>query len=38
MKEAIKEITKFYKAKDRGIKEPNIYLGANISKIQMPDG
>ncbi len=38
MKEAIEEITKFYKVMDGSIKEPNIYLGANISKIQMPDG
>jgi hypothetical protein len=37
-KEAIEEITKFYKAKDGSIKEPDIYLGVKISKIQMPDG
>jgi len=33
-KEAIKEITKYYKAKDRSIKEPNIYLGANVAKLK----
>ena len=37
-KEAIEEITQFYKAKDGSIKEPNIYLSVNISKIQLPDG
>ena len=31
-KEAIEEITKFYKAKDNSIKPPEIYLGADVSK------
>jgi hypothetical protein len=34
----IKEITAFYKAKEGSIKPPEIYLGANISKMQLPDG
>ena len=37
-KEAILQITSYYKAKEGSIKEPDIYLGANVSKIQMPDG
>jgi hypothetical protein len=32
--ESIAEITQFYKAKDGSIKPPEIYLGANISKMQ----
>jgi hypothetical protein len=36
--DAIKEITTFYKAKDGSIKPPEIYLGANVSKMQLPDG
>jgi hypothetical protein len=36
--EAIKEITTFFKAKDGSIKPPKIYLGANVAKIQLPDG
>ena len=36
--EVITDITSFYKAKDVSIKPPNIYLGENIDKIQMPDG
>jgi hypothetical protein len=36
--DAIKEITAFFKAKDGSIKPPEIYLGANVEKIQMPDG
>ena len=36
--EVITEITSFYKAKEGSIKPPDIYLGANIDKIQMPDG
>jgi hypothetical protein len=35
---AIEEITEFYKAKEGSIKPPVIYLGANISKMQLPDG
>jgi hypothetical protein len=35
----IHEITEFYKASKEGsIKPPEIYLGANISKMQLPDG
>ena len=37
-KEVIEEVTAFYKAKEGSIKEPDIYLGANIAKIQTPDG
>ena len=36
--EVITEITSFYKAKEGSIKQPDIYLGANIDKIQIPDG
>jgi hypothetical protein len=36
--DAIKEITAFMKAKEGIIKPPDIYLGVNISKIQLPDG
>ena len=36
--DAIKEITTFFKAKDGSIKPPEIYLGANVSKMQLPDG
>ena len=36
--EVITEITSFYKAKEGSIKPPDIYLGASIDKIQMPDG
>jgi hypothetical protein len=37
-KKAIKEITKFYQAKEGSVKPPEIYLSANISKMQLPDG
>ena len=37
-KEAIEEITVSNKRKGRSIKLPEIYLGANISKMQLPDG
>jgi hypothetical protein len=36
--DAIKEITTYYKAKEGSIKPPELYLGANISKMQLPDG
>ena len=36
--DVIMEITSFYKAKLGSIKPPNIYLGANIDNIHMPDG
>ena len=36
--DVIKEITEFYRAKEGSIKPPDIYLGANIMKVQMPDG
>jgi hypothetical protein len=36
--DAIKEITTFFKAKDGSIRPPKIYLGANVEKIQLPDG
>ena len=36
--EVITEITSFYKAKEGSINPQDIYLGANIDKIQMPDG
>ena len=34
----ITAITKFYKAKEGSIKEPIIYLGAEVVQMQMPDG
>jgi hypothetical protein len=38
-KNTIEEITAFYKAKEQGsVKPPEIYVGANISKMQFPDG
>jgi hypothetical protein len=37
-KNAIEEITESYKAKEGSGKPPEIYLGANISKMQLPDG
>jgi hypothetical protein len=36
--DTIKEITTYYKAKEGSIKPPEIYLGVNISKMQLPDG
>ena len=36
-KDVIKEITAFYRAKEGIIKPPDIYLGVNIMKVQMPD-
>ena len=33
----IKETTEFYRAKEGTIKPPDIYLSANIMKVQMPD-
>jgi hypothetical protein len=35
---AITEITQFFTAKEGSMKPPEIYLGANISKLQTPDG
>ena len=35
--DVIKEITAFYRAKEGSIKPQDIYLGANIMKVQMPD-
>ena len=34
----IREITAIYRAKERSIKPPAIYLGANTMKLQMSDG
>jgi hypothetical protein len=36
--DVIKKITEYFKAKEGSIKPPEIYLGANISKMQLPDG
>ena len=36
--ECIQEITNFFKAKDGSIKPPELYLGADVTKIQLPDG
>ena len=35
---AITKITQFFTAKEGSMKPPEIYLGANISRIQTPDG
>jgi hypothetical protein len=35
---SIAEITNFFKAKDGSIKPPEIYLGADIARMQLPDG
>lgn len=37
-KEVIKVISKYYKVKEGSDKEPDIYLGANVMKVQTPDG
>jgi hypothetical protein len=34
----IDAIGEYYKVKPRSDKEPDIYLGANVEKVQMPDG
>ncbi len=34
----IDAIGEYYKLKPRSDKEPDIYLGANVKKLQMPDG
>jgi hypothetical protein len=36
--DCIQEITNIYKAKEGSIKPPEIYLGANVAKIQLLDG
>ena len=36
--EAIVEITTFFKHKDGSIKEPKIYLGGDVAKMQLPNG
>jgi hypothetical protein len=36
--ETIKEVISYYKAKEGSIKEPDCYLGADVAKLQLPDG
>jgi hypothetical protein len=36
--DAIKEIMAYFKAKEGSIKPPEIYLGANVLTMQLPDG
>ena len=36
--EAIKEITDYYKAKEGSVKPPDLYLGANVERFELPDG
>ena len=36
--EAIDEIAMFFKPKEGSIKEPNIFLGGDVGKTQLPDG
>jgi hypothetical protein len=38
LKVLIDTIGEYYKVKPRSDKEPDIYLGANVEKVQMPDG
>jgi hypothetical protein len=37
-RETIKEVISYYKAKEGSIKEPDCYLGADVAKLQLPDG
>jgi hypothetical protein len=34
----MKALGEFYELKDRSVKEPDIYLGADIEMVQLPDG
>jgi hypothetical protein len=36
--DAIKEIMEYFKAKEGTFKPPEIYLGANVLTMQLPDG
>jgi hypothetical protein len=38
LKILIDAIGEYYKVKPGSDKEPDIYLGANVEKVQMPDG
>jgi hypothetical protein len=35
---SLNELGKLYELKPESVKEPDIYLGANMEKVQMPDG
>ena len=37
-KVTMNELGKLYELKPESVKEPDIYLGANMEKVQMPDG
>jgi hypothetical protein len=37
-KEALERIGEFYNIKKGSLQEPDLYLGANVEKVQMPDG
>ena len=37
-KRVMDEIGKLYELKPDSVREPDIYLGANIEKVQLPDG
>ena len=37
-KVTMNELGKLYKLKPESVKEPYIYLGANMEKVQLPDG
>ncbi len=37
-KMAMNELGKLYELKPESVKEPDIYLGANIEKVQLPSG
>ena len=34
----MKALGEFYELKDGSVKEPDIYLGADIEMVQLPDG
>jgi hypothetical protein len=38
LKVLIDTIGEYYKVKPGSDKEPDIYLGVNVKKVQMPDG
>ena len=38
LKVTMDELGKLYKLKPESVKEPNLYLGANMEKVQLPNG
>ena len=37
-KQVMNDLGKLYELKPESVREPDIYLGANIEKVQLPDG